>query len=159
MKKYVDVSNDRQKEVFSWLKESKHARPFKNGDGFYVISGVLVKLKNGEIIELMAWIKREGFDVIKRIYDYHILHKPAWDNYSEQISFFEIKTKIDIKNEYHEHERSEFDRSCDPDPMWSEHSSFEDSYYLARSSVYNDYYDHDLDRWVSPSEDDYDDDD
>jgi hypothetical protein len=113
----LDYSTDRHKEICEWLKSSKYALPFKRGNGFHITYGKIVKLKNGDQLDLLVWLMREGFYKLKRCGNYLISYTLPDNNYSEKYSF------LFSQNFYQQQKNIEFDKLCQPDPYWSDSST------------------------------------
>ena len=84
-----DVSTNRQKDILEWLEDSKHGRRFKVGGGFYIIRGLSIKLRDGEILDILDWLIGEGFSSITQVMNYDISYTAPNSEYSEKISFFD----------------------------------------------------------------------
>lgn len=81
--------SDRQIDIVNWLSNSKHIKPFRNGKGFYIAKGIKIKLKNGNIIDIIDWLIEEGLTKHRSIGEYNIKHDPPGD-FQEKINFFKI---------------------------------------------------------------------
>lgn len=85
---YIDPSTERQKDIVCWLEDSIHAQQLANKPGFFVKSGKIVSLKSGEKIEVIKWLKSEGFMKIKSVLNYNISYNPEGEKYGESLTFF-----------------------------------------------------------------------
>jgi len=86
---YIDKSTPRQKEILSWLKSSKYGQELKKGNGFYVIGGSVVKLKNGNRSEIIDWLNREGIRNNCIISKYRVYQAPPRKGARQIITFIE----------------------------------------------------------------------
>lgn len=136
----IDNSSSRQKSIFAWLKTSKYSRPLKENKGFYICGGKIVRLKSGERIDLLDWLKREGFISLKRVDDYSISYTPPNEQYQEKITFFDSRVHSE---KYYEaiKKKAEFEESCRPDPYYSEGSSIVDNWLQHNKPLEDDDYD------------------
>ena len=89
-----DNSQTRQERIIEWLAQSEIAISLRSGAGFYVDKGSVVKLKNGNEVEALDWLEREGLKHGKTISGYDIKHREAKDDFSEKLFFFEGGRKV-----------------------------------------------------------------
>ena len=56
-------ASKRQEEIVAWLADCSFAEPLKRGSrsDFLIRKGCPVRLKDGELVELLAWLAVEGF--------------------------------------------------------------------------------------------------
>lgn len=94
----ADSATDRQKEIVSWLANSKYAIRLKSGNGFYVLKGSIVRRKNGDKVEILNWLSSEGVIQGKLIAGYDITYTQPGSEYAEKLSFFE-NTKKNFRHE------------------------------------------------------------
>ena len=113
----IDNSGNRQILIFEWLKTSKYICPLKENKGFHIYGGQIVRLKSGERIDLLDWLKREGFHTLKRIYNHSISYTRPNEKYQEKITFFNSEFRNDKYYEENK-KREEFEESCTPDPYY-----------------------------------------
>lgn len=135
-KNYRNNATKRERDIFEWLKSSKYARPFQKGQGFYVLSGNLVRLKCGETMDLLDFLKQEGFNENMFVMNYSVKITEANEQYQKKISFFYSPpaNKSD----------DDFDSKCQPDPLFSEYSSLGEDHNrewrTRMSNIYNNTY-------------------
>ena len=79
---------DRQKEIMSWLSISRYANSLKTTQGFYIAKGSIVRLKSGEIKEIIDWLLKEGFIPDKVFPPYEVKYTPPGGKYAEKLTFF-----------------------------------------------------------------------
>ncbi|MCK9419818.1 MAG: hypothetical protein M0R70_10620 [Nitrospirae bacterium] len=79
---------ERQKEIMSWLSTSKFANRLKTTQGFYIAKGSIVRLKSGELKEIIDWLLKEGFIPDKVFPPYEVKYTPPGGKYAEKLTFF-----------------------------------------------------------------------
>ena len=123
----IDKSSGRQKSIFTWLKSSEYPRQLRENKGFYICGGSIVRLKSGERIDLLDWLKREGFNSLKKVDNYRISYTPQNEKYQEKITFFNPSSHSE---KYYElfRKSKDFEESCRPDQNYGENSSIVDNW-------------------------------
>lgn len=86
----LHVNAERQKDIVNWLSTSKLARRFKNREGFFVPRGPHVKLKDGEIVDLLDWLFEEGIKGGIAVAGYSVIYNKPGTKFGETLSFFKI---------------------------------------------------------------------
>jgi hypothetical protein len=91
---YSQIANEnyegkvRQQKIIQWLADSRCARKFKNGYGFFVPAGPYIRFENGTSIELLDWLRKQGIRGKQTIGNYSIAYTPPESKYGEKLSFF-----------------------------------------------------------------------
>lgn len=75
-------------DVVAWLTDSSLARPLRSGDGFYVVRGPLVRLRDGREVEVLEWLAALGAVPGARVGDYDLVYTPPGGPYREKLTFF-----------------------------------------------------------------------
>jgi len=79
----------RQKRIIEWLAQTPQVGvPTKNATGFFVNYGTIIKLKTGEEVESLEWLKSEGFKHGLLIGEYSVKHSPGTNEFPERFFFF-----------------------------------------------------------------------
>lgn len=79
-----------QRKIVSWLSKSKLAKAFINGEGFFVSKGSMVRLKDNAVVDVIAWLLKEGIRSGENINNYNIVYTKPGGKYIEKLSFFKI---------------------------------------------------------------------
>lgn len=91
-----DESLTRQERIVDWLSRTPDLGiPMRSGAGFYVNRGAMIRLKNGQEVEAIEWLEKEGFHNGTVIGGYSLKHAPASEQFSEKLSFFKVTTMTD----------------------------------------------------------------
>lgn len=90
----VDRATGKQKEIVNWLSNSRYAIKFNRNNGFYVLKGSIVRLKNGDSVEILNWLSSEGIVQGKIIGGYRIKQTHPGGKHAEKLSFFHITRKL-----------------------------------------------------------------
>lgn len=89
---YVDqeAPASRLEEIVQWLSKSSLARKFKEREGFFVRKGSHVRLKDGNVVDLLEWLFDEGLKGGIAVSDYSIVYSSPESPYGEKLSFFKV---------------------------------------------------------------------
>lgn len=79
----------RQIQIVEWLSQaSRIGIPMKNGSGFFVSKGVIVRLKSGDEVDCMEWLESEGLKNGMSIGGYTVKHASETQDFPERLFFF-----------------------------------------------------------------------
>ncbi len=80
----------RQEQIVLWLAKTPAVGiPVRSGpkEGFFVNRGTIFKLKNGEQVEALDWLDKEGIRDSMTIAGYRVVYQAA-GAYGEKLTFF-----------------------------------------------------------------------
>jgi hypothetical protein len=85
-----EYSISRMEEVVEWLSVSKLAKKFRSKEGFFVPKGPHVRLTDGNVIDLIEWLFKEGIKGGVAVGGYSVVYSKSGSEYGEKLSFFKI---------------------------------------------------------------------
>jgi hypothetical protein len=84
-----DESQTRQERIVGWLSDTPNvAVPMKSGSGFFINRGTIIRLKNGQEAEALAWLEKEGIHDGMIVSEHIVKHTPPGGEFTEKLSFF-----------------------------------------------------------------------
>lgn len=81
------MSDSRVDEIIDWLSESALARRYVRGEGFYVASGPIVRLADGDSLDLLEWLVEEGINGEVTTARYTVTYFGPDSEHGERMSF------------------------------------------------------------------------
>ncbi len=79
---------ERQIEIIKWLESSEFAKKLKSADGFFILRGYQIKLRDGSVSDILDWLFKEGLKGRKSISDYSTSYTKPGGFYCEKLTFF-----------------------------------------------------------------------
>lgn len=98
----IKEQDDRKIKVVEWLKSSDLAKAFnQSAEGFHIFSGQCVRFDNGNKLDVLNWLAREGIEGGGCIGGYNVSYTPKGE-YGEKMTFFKIDS-INVPFAFPEH--------------------------------------------------------